>query len=365
MSSIDVCDIVAQGIKNIKPDLELIKIPIADGGEGTVDSFLTAVGGTRIQVKVKDPLFREIDSFYGILPDQKTAVIEMAAASGLPLVESEKNPCLTSTYGTGQLILDAMNKGCTKLIIGIGGSATNDGGIGMAAALGVKFLNDENESIALNGQGLESLARIDLANKDKRLDECEILVACDVDNLLYGPNGAACIFGPQKGADAAMVKYLDQNLQHYAVVLQRDLGVAVQEIPGAGAAGGLGAGLLAFTGAKLKPGIEIILDAVGFDQLLTEASLVITGEGKIDGQSLRGKVPVGIAGRAKKHQIPVIAIVGDIGDEIEPLYECGITTIFSINRVAVPFQVARSRCKADLLKTVEAIFRLLETLRLN
>ncbi len=357
MSSIEVCNLVEAGIKNVRQDLEIVKVPIADGGEGTVDSFLTAAGGSKVKVKVKDPLFREIDSFYGILPDQKTAVIEMAAASGLPLVENEKDPCLTSTYGTGQLMIDAMNRGCNKLIIGIGGSATNDGGIGMAAALGVNFLNCQGESISLNGKGLESLARIDLSNKDKRVDNCEILVACDVNNPLYGQNGAAYVFAPQKGADEAMVRYLDQNLRHYAEILQRDLGIVAQDIPGSGAAGGLGAGLEAFTPAKLKPGIEIILDCVGFDQLISDAALIITGEGKIDGQSLRGKVPVGIGARAKQYHIPVIAIVGDIGDDIDPVYESGITAIFSINRVAVPFDLARLRCKVDLLKSVESIFR--------
>lgn len=357
MSSIQVCDSIEAGIRKVRQDLTLVKVPIADGGEGTVDSFLTATGGKRINVKVKDPLFREINSFYGILPDQETAIIEMAASSGLPLVENEKNPCLTSTYGTGQLILNALDRGCRRLVIGIGGSATNDGGIGMAAALGIRFLNDQNESIPLTGQGLEGLVKIDLSHKDPRLDQLEISVACDVDNPLYGPNGAAYIFAPQKGADEAMVKYLDRNLAHYAEIIRKDLGVMVHEIPGSGAAGGLGAGLIAFLGAQLRPGIDIVLDCVGFDQIISDATLVITGEGKIDGQSLRGKVPIGIGNRAKEHQIPVIAVVGDIGDDINPVYECGIKAIFSINRVAVPFELARSRSRNDLEKTVETIFR--------
>lgn len=357
MSSIEVCNIIEQGINNVRQDLKVVKVPIADGGEGTVDSFLTAVGGNKVGVRVKDPLFREIDAFYGILPDQKTAVIEMAAASGLPLVENEKNPCLTSTYGTGQLMLDAINRGCRKLIIGLGGSATNDGGVGMAAALGSEFLDDLGQPIPLTGQGLENLSRIDLSQKDKRLDQIEIIAACDVDNPLYGPNGAAYVFAPQKGADEAMVKDLDRNLAHYAEIIRRDLGILVQEIPGSGAAGGLGAGLVAFLGAHLKPGIDIVLDCVGFDQIISGAALVITGEGKIDGQSLRGKVPVGIGNRAKKLNVPVIAIVGDIGDDIDPVYQSGITSIFSINRVAIPFELARLRCKDDLRKTVESIFR--------
>jgi glycerate kinase len=357
MSSIQVCESIEAGIKKARQDLAIVKAPIADGGEGTVDSFLTAIGGNKIKVKVKDPLFREIDSFYGILSDQETAIIEMAASSGLPLVENEKNPCLTSTYGTGELILDALDRGCRKLVIGIGGSATNDGGVGMAAALGIRFLNDQDEPIPLTGQGLENLAKIDLAHKDQRLDQLEISVACDVDNPLYGPNGAAYVFAPQKGADAAMVRYLDQNLAHYGAVIRRDLGITVQEIPGSGAAGGMGAGLVAFLGAKLKPGIDLVLDCVGFDQIIADAALVITGEGKIDGQSLRGKVPIGIGNRAKERQIPVIAVVGDIGDDIDPVYECGIKAIFSINRVAVPFELARRRCQDDLEKTAESIFR--------
>lgn len=359
MSSIEVCNIIEQGIKKVRTDLEVVKIPIADGGEGTVDAFLTAAGGTRVNVRVKDPLLREIESFYGILPDQKTAVIEMASASGLPLVETEKNPCLTTTYGTGELMLDAVRRGCSKIIIGIGGSATNDGGIGMAAALGARFLDARGESIPLNGGGLERLARIDLSGIDPRIKDCEILVACDVDNPLYGENGAAYIFAPQKGADPAMVEYLDRNLRHYAEILKADAGITVQDIPGTGAAGGLGAGLLAFTPAKLKPGIEIILDSVGFDQLVSDAALIITGEGKIDGQSLRGKVPVGIADRAKRSKVPVIAIVGDIGEGIDQVYQRGITAVFSINRVAVPFEVARQRCRADLQASVEALLRLM------
>lgn len=360
MSSIEVCSIIEAGFKKILPDVSTEKVPIADGGEGTVDTFLTALGGERIRVRVKDPLFREIDSFYGILPDGKTAVIEMAAASGLPLVEEERNPRLTSTHGTGELILDAMNHGCNKLIIGIGGSATTDGGIGMAAALGVKFLDQEGNPISLNGEGLEKLSRIDISEKDQRIDHCQVLVACDVDNPLYGEKGAAYVFAPQKGADQEMVEYLDQNLKNYAAVLQKDLGLRVQEIPGSGAAGGLGAGLVSFTPAQLKPGIDIVLDSVNFNDIIADADLIITGEGKIDGQSLRGKVPVGIADRAKTNGVPVIAIVGDVGDQIEEVYKRGIKAIFSINRVAVPFTEARLRSKRDLLETSESIARLLK-----
>lgn len=357
MSSIEVCNIVERGIKNIHPDIETVKIPIADGGEGTVDAFLTAVGGERITVRVKDPLFRDMDSFYGILPDGKTAVIEMAAASGLPLVENEKDPRKTTTYGTGQLMLDALDKGCSKIIMGIGGSATNDGGIGMAAALGIKFFDKDMKEIPLTGGGLEHLEHIDVSGRDKRLDSCEILAACDVNNPLYGVTGAAYIFGPQKGADKAMVEYLDGNLRHYSEILHKDLNAHIEDMPGAGAAGGLGAGLMAFAGAKLQSGIKIILDSVKFDEIIADADLIITGEGKIDGQSLRGKVPVGIAERAVVKNVPLIAVVGDIGDDIEEVYKKGINAVFSINRVAVPFEKARLRCKPDLLDTVESIMR--------
>lgn len=360
MSSIEVCNIIEQGIENIFPDTEVIKIPIADGGEGTVDAFLTAIGGEKIKTKVKGPLFEEVEAFYGILPDKETAVIEMAAASGITLVEDKKSPLLTTTYGTGQLILDALNKGCSKIIIGVGGSATNDGGIGMAAALGVKFLDKENEDIDLNGRGLEKLERIDISGIDKRVKECSIVAACDVDNPLYGSTGAAYVFAPQKGADKRMVKILDENLKNLAGIVRRDLDMDVQNIPGSGAAGGLGAGLVAFAGAKLQPGIKIVLDVVKYDEIISNADLIITGEGKIDGQSLRGKVPVGIAEKALKYHIPVIAIVGAVGDEAEKVYEKGITSIFSTNLQPIPFEQAKICCRENLLKTTESVMRLLK-----
>lgn len=360
MSSIEVCNIIEQGIENIFTDTEVIKIPIADGGEGTVDAFLTAIGGEKIKTKVKGPLFEEVEAFYGILPDKETAVIEMAAASGITLVEDKKNPLLTTTYGTGQLILDALNKGCSKIIIGIGGSATNDGGIGMAAALGVKFLDKENEEIDLNGRGLEKLERIDISGIDKRVKGCSIVAACDVDNPLYGLTGAAYVFAPQKGADERMVKILDENLKNLAGIVRRDLDMDVQNIPGSGAAGGLGAGLVAFAGAKLQPGIKIVLDVVKYDEIISNADLIITGEGKIDGQSLRGKVPVGIAEKALKYHIPVIAIVGAVGDEAEKVYERGITSIFSTNLQPIPFEQAKICCRENLLKTTESVMRLVK-----
>ena len=358
LDSINVCNIVEKGIKNIRPEINTVKIPIADGGEGTVDAFLNAMGGKKVTITVTGPLFDKVEASYGIL-DDGSAVIEMAQASGLPLVEGRENPLKTTTYGTGELIKDALSKGCTNIIIGIGGSATNDGGIGMAAALGVKFLNEDASEIDLTGGGLADLAKIDVSTINSNISNCNFVVACDVDNPLYGENGAAYIFAPQKGADPSMVKVLNENLKHYAGIVNRDLGINLQTYKGSGAAGGLGAGLVAFLNAELKSGINILLDTVDFDNLIVDADLIITGEGKIDGQSLRGKVPVGIADRAVKYHKPVVAIVGAIGDDIDALYERGISSIFSINRKAEAFEIAKNYSEENLLKTTESIIRLI------
>lgn len=361
MDSINVCNIVEEGIKNIRPEINTVTIPIADGGEGTVDAFLNAIGGKKVTKTVTGPLFDKIEASYGIL-DDGSAVIEMAQASGLPLVEGRENPLKTTTYGTGELIRDALEKGCKKIVIGIGGSATNDGGVGMAAALGVKFLQEDNTEIDLTGEGLGSLATIDTSNLNAEISDCQFIVACDVDNPLYGENGAAYIFAPQKGADKEMVKLLDENLKHYAGIVNRDLEINLQKYKGSGAAGGLGAGLVAFVNAELKSGINILLDAVDFDNLIVDADLIITGEGKIDGQSLRGKVPVGIADRAIKYHKPVIAIVGAIGDETDALYERGISSIFSINQRPEAFEIAKNYSEENLLKTTESIIRLVSVI---
>lgn len=358
MSSVEVCEISENAIKSVLPETIVTKIPVADGGEGTVEAFLAALGGERIKVKVRNPFFNDIESFYGILPDKETAVIEMAAASGLTLVGGNMNPLLATTYGTGELILDALDKNCSRIILGIGGSATNDGGIGMSAALGVRFLDGNGGNIGLNGGGLAGLTKIDVKHKDKRLENCEIIVACDVDNTLCGMNGASYVFGPQKGADENMVRILDSNLSHYSDILNKELGIQVRDIPGTGAAGGIAASLLAFTKCSIKPGITIILDTVGFDKLIEDADLIITGEGRIDGQSLRGKTPLGIAARAEKFGVPVIAVVGSIGSDIDAVYSCGIKAVFSTGRRPVPFEQAKLTCREDLFHTVENIFRL-------
>ncbi len=360
MSSVEICNIMSSAIKKHLSEAEIVKIPVADGGEGTVECFLEAVGGRKIALKVKGPYFEEIDSFYGILSDGNTAIVEMAAAAGLPLVEDRKNPALTTTYGVGQLIRHAVENGCTKVVIGIGGSCTNDGGAGMAAALGYRFIDENNNDFIPTGGTLNQIAKIDSSGRLEVLNTCSIIAACDVDNPLCGINGAAQVFAPQKGADEQMVELLDDNLLYFADMIKKDMGIDLIHIPGTGAAGGLGAGVIAFAGAKLMPGIDIVLDTVKFDEIVKETDLVITGEGKIDGQSLRGKVVAGIAKRAKLHDVPVIAVVGDIGEDIENVYSLGVTAVMSINRVAVPFETARLRCKSDLELTVDSLMRIMK-----
>lgn len=361
LSSIEVCNIVEKGINRIHSDIEIIKMPIADGGEGTVDAVLDVVDGKRIRVNVNNPLFRLITASYAILDDQ-TAVIEMAAASGLTLIEDQLSPLQATTYGTGELIKDALNRGCRKFIIGVGGSATNDGGIGMAAALGARFLDEGGIQVPLNGQGLEKLHHIDLSKLDGRIKESEFTVACDVDNLLFGEEGAAYIYGPQKGATQEIVEKLDNNLMHYANVILKDLGIDVSQIKGAGAAGGLGAGLIVFTEAKLKSGIDILLEMYDFEKKLETVDLVITGEGKIDSQSLNGKVVVGIGKKAKEKNIPVVAIVGQMSDDIEPIFDEGITSVFSINTKPLDYEISKKFSKENLLITTEMIMRLIKNI---
>ena len=328
---------------------------MADGGEGTVQSLVDATDGQLLVERVTDPLGNEIDAEYGILGDGTTAVIEMAAASGLTLVSpSQRNPLLTTTYGTGQLIKAALDRGCRKLIIGIGGSATNDGGAGMAEALGAKLLTSDGEPISPGGGGLGALGTIDLSELDPRLASTVTVVACDVDNPLTGDRGAARVYGPQKGATPEMVETLDANLGHFAAVIQRDTEKVVGEIPGAGAAGGLGAGLIAFLNAELKSGVEIVIDAVQLERQLEGADLVVTGEGEINFQTVFGKTPVGVAKLAKQHGIPVIAIAGSIAEGAEGVLEAGIDAIVDIVPAPMPLDSAVDNA-FDL--TVEAAVR--------
>lgn len=359
MSSMEICKIMKEAISKHFPQAEVVAVPVADGGEGSVAAFLAAAGGKKVHLRVKGPYFESLDSFYGILPDN-TAVIEMAAAAGLPLVGENRHAELTTTYGAGQLIKHAAEAGCKRIIVGLGGSATNDGGTGAAAALGVRFLDSDGNDFIPVGGTLDRIAKIDLSSITPALGSAELTIMCDIDNPFCGPRGAAAVFAPQKGADADLVELLDRNLDHLAEVIKRDLGKEIRDIPGAGAAGGMGGGMAAFFGGRLRPGIETVLEAVGFDSLLTGADLVISGEGRIDSQSLRGKVVIGCARRAKAAGIPLIAVVGDIGDYVEEAYAEGVSAIFSINNVAVPFEKARERCRSDLAMTVDNIMRALK-----
>ncbi|HEY8889917.1 MAG TPA: glycerate kinase [Clostridium sp.] len=361
LSAQEVADSLEQGIKKVFGEATVVKVPMADGGEGTVQSLVDGTSGEIIKVKVKDPLMREIDSFYGILGDGKTAVIEMAAASGLPLLsKEERNPIIATTYGTGELIKHALSRGCRNIIIGIGGSATNDGGAGMVQALGVRLTDENGKELSFGGGELHKLHKIDISGIDFRIRECTITVACDVDNPLCGPKGAAYVFGSQKGADKKTIEILDKNLINYAKVIKNDLNIDILDVPGAGAAGGLGGALIAFLNAKLKRGIDIVIDATGLEDKIKDADLVITGEGMIDFQTAFGKTPFGVAKVAKKYGIPVIAIAGGIGREAETLYEKGFDSIFSIVEGPISLEEAMANGKPLLKKASERIMRLLK-----
>lgn len=361
MSSAEIISIMKERIEAYNPGCQTVSIPVADGGEGSVDAFLTALGGEKVRMKTKGPWNEEVDSFYGMLPDG-TAVIEMAASAGLPQVGDRKDPSRTTTYGVGELILAAARSGAKRLVIGLGGSATNDAGCGAAAACGVRFLDKDGRSFVPVGGTLGDIASIDLSGMDGKVKDMPITAMCDIDNPFYGPTGAAAIFGPQKGADEAMVADLDGKMKHLASVIEAQIGVDLQEIPGSGAAGGMGGGMKAFFGARMQMGIDAVLETTGFEKLAADADVVFTGEGKIDTQSLRGKVVIGVARKAKKMGIPVIAVVGDIGDDIEAAYGEGVTGIFSTNRVAVPYKEARLRAKSDMRLTMDNILRFMKSM---
>ena len=362
MSSSQIISIMKERILHYHPDCSVVSIPVADGGEGSVDSFLTALGGEKIALRTKGPWNEEIESFYGMLPDG-TAVIEMAASAGLPLVGDRKDPSQTTTYGVGELIIDAARRGARRLVIGLGGSATNDAGCGAAAACGVRFIDKEGKPFIPVGDTLDRICHIDLSTMDESVKALPITAMCDIDNPFYGPAGAAAIYGPQKGADPEMVKALDGKMRHLASVLSKELGIELQKIPGSGAAGGMGGGMSAFFSARLQMGIDTVLETTGFEVLAEGADMIFTGEGRIDGQSLRGKVVIGVARKAKKMGIPVIAIVGDIGDDITAAYDEGVSGIFSINRVAVPYKEARPRAKDDMRLTMDNILRFMKRIR--
>ncbi|MDE0297621.1 MAG: glycerate kinase [Candidatus Poribacteria bacterium] len=341
LTALQAAEAMEEGIRRVFPAAQIMKTPMADGGEGTVRSLVDATGGKLLVEQVANPLGNQIEAEYGILGDGTTAVIEMAAASGLTLVpRDQRNPLVTTTYGTGQLIKAALDRGCRKLIVGIGGSATNDGGAGLAEALGAKLLTNDGKPIPPGGGGLRSLDVIDIDGLDPRLAGTVTVVACDVDNPLTGMNGAAHVYGPQKGATPKVVEALDANLAHFAWIVQRDMGKVVGEIPGAGAAGGLGAGLIAFLNAELKSGVEIVIDAVQLEEQLEDANLVVTGEGEINFQTVFGKTPVGVAKLAKKYDIPVIAITGSIADGADAVYEAGIDAVIDIVPAPMPLDRA-------------------------
>ena len=356
MSSREICEIMKDVALRHYPKAEIISVPVADGGEGSVDCFLAALGGKRVTLKVKGPYFEELESFYGVLTNG-SAVIEMAACAGLPLVADNRSAEKTTTYGVGQMIAHAVNAGAKKIIVGLGGSATNDGGCGAAAALGIKFYNAGGGLFVPTGETLLQIDRIDFSDLLLNYQNVELITMCDIDNPLCGEQGAAHVFGPQKGASPEQVVRLDQGLAHLAEVLRIATGIDIENLPGAGAAGGMGGGMVAFFGSRLQMGIDTVLDVVRFDELVIGADLVISGEGKIDSQSLSGKAVIGIARRTKLAGVPMIAIVGDIGDDVESIYDQGIVGIFSINRVAATFEILKNRCQEDLEMTVDNLFR--------
>ena len=359
LSSRQVCQVMAGQLRRFFPQAQVKSIPVADGGEGSVEAFLAAAGGERRTRTVTGPFGEPVEAFYGILGDGRTAVIEMAACAGLPLAEGRLNPERATTYGVGELLLAAKEAGCTKAILGLGGSCTNDGGVGAAAALGAKFTRADGAAFIPTGGTLGEIAALDVSPVAQALQGMKLTAMCDIDNPLYGEAGAAAVFAPQKGADAAMVARLDAGLRHLGQVSARCLGRDFSHLPGAGAAGGLGFGMAAFCGAQLRMGIDAVLDAVGFDSLLPGTDVVFTGEGKIDSQSARGKVVSGVAARCRKAGVPVVAVVGQIGQGFEEMYQQGLTAVFSINRAAQPFAESRFHAGENLALTMENIARLL------
>lgn len=360
LSAIEVCNIMKSSIKKLYKDANIISVPVADGGEGTVDAFLYALGGEKKSIWVSDAFNEQkILAHYAMLKDD-IAVIEMATCAGLPLVKNRLEPDKTTTFGVGELIIDAINSGAKKIILGLGGSATNDGGCGMAAALGVKFKDEQDQEFIPTGGTLSQIYKIDMNNIYSKIKDIEFISMCDVDNPLCGRLGASAVFAPQKGADEDMVKSLDEGLAHLAKIIKRDLHIEVKDIKGAGAAGGLGAGSIAFLQSKLTKGIDVILDTINFDELVSKADIVFTGEGKFDSQSLHGKVVMGVANRSQKYKTPVIVVTGAIGENIQEAYNKGITAIFSINKEPMEFSKSALKSKENMILTMENILRLLK-----
>lgn len=361
LSSQKICDIIGDKVRKHFPGCETVSIPVADGGEGSVDCFLSALGGEKVTETVKNPYFEDMESFYGLIDNGNTAVIEMASCAGLPLVEDRKDPRKTTTYGVGQLILAAAARGVKKIIVGLGGSSTNDGGCGAAAAVGIKFYNAKGESFVPTGGTTGEIVSIDFSGRDASLNGIEIVTMCDIDNPMYGPTGASHVFAPQKGADPDMVLFLDEGIKNLCEVIKKDKGVDLSETPGGGAAGAMGAGMIAFFDSRLQMGIQTVLDTVEFDRVISDADMVFTGEGKLDSQSLRGKVVIGVAARAQKQSVPVTVIVGGAADnDIDAAYEMGVTSVFPINRLPEDFSVSRYNSEANLGYTVDNVLRLIK-----
>ena len=363
LTAMEAAEHIKVGIYRADAEIDVDLLPMADGGEGTVQSLVDATEGKIIEKEVTGPLGDKVKAFYGLLGDGETAVIEMAAASGLPLVpEGEKNPLKTTTYGTGELIASALEHGIKKIIIGIGGSATNDAGVGMAQALGAEISDQNGKQIEFGGGSLDQIAEMNLENLDSRLNDVEILAACDVDNPLYGEDGAAYVYAPQKGADREMVEILDQNLRHFNQIAVKELNKDPNQIPGAGAAGGLGAGLVAFLDAELKAGVDIVLEIIDFESRLKDVDLVITGEGMLDGQSIYGKTPVGVSRSAAKKDIPVIAVAGTLGSGVEKVLDHGINSYFSIIDRPAELKEIIERSPELLANLSEQIIRTIQTI---
>lgn len=365
LSSSEICNILAREIRRRDPEARVCALPVADGGEGTVDAFLGALGGEKVAVSCRDPYGRPLTAHYGLFPDGKTAVIEMAAAAGLPLVGEDRRVADATTYGVGQLIAHALKRGAERILLGLGGSATNDGGCGAAAALGVEFLDAEGKAFVPVGGTLRRIAHIRADGLSPALRQAEVIAMCDIDNPLCGESGAAAVFAPQKGADAATVRMLDEGLAHLAAVIEKDMGRSLLTLPGGGAAGGFGAGSVAFLGARLQMGIEAVLDLTDFDRLAADAYLVITGEGRLDSQSLRGKVVVGVARRARALGVPVVALVGSSETDIAAAYDAGVTAVFPINPAPTTLSEALAHARTHLAFTAENVLRFARCLEEN
>ena len=366
LSSMEAATAIKEGILEVNKETEVVIMPLADGGEGTVDALVEGMNGQAILTSVMGPIEEKVEAKYGILSDGKTAIMEMAQAAGFALVPAEKkNPLYTTTYGVGEMIKEAIEKGCRNFIVGIGGSATNDAGVGMLQALGFEFYDEKNNLVGLGGHVLNKIKKIKIDNRLKELDQCSFKIACDVNNPLYGENGAAYIYGPQKGATPEIVKELDEGLRNFAQVVKADLGKEIAEVPGVGAAGGMGFAFLGFLNSKLESGIKIILDEINLDDTVKGADIVITGEGRLDNQTAMGKAPIGVAKIAKKHGAKVIAIAGCTTDDAVRCNEEGIDAYFSIVNSAMTIEEATKKETAlkNMKSTTIQVFNLIKAMQ--